>query len=53
MPQALPKFNLHKQAVGPIPNGAFTRHSREKQEPHSTKNVDAERKCAGNEWNGR
>jgi len=32
-PQAFPKFNLAEQPVGPIPNGAFTRHSREKQEP--------------------
>jgi hypothetical protein len=32
-PQALPKFNPRKQAVGSFPNGLFTGHSREKQEP--------------------
>jgi hypothetical protein len=32
-PQALPKFNLAKRPAGPIPNGAFSRRSREKQEP--------------------
>ena len=32
-PEALPKFNPRKQPLRPIPNGLFTSHSREKQEP--------------------
>ncbi len=51
--QALPKFNPQKQPVGSIPNGPFTLHSREKQEPRIHDIVIAEPKYAGNESNCR